>query len=153
MLNDIVATRHVGYLLRSFQRLVGQALLPTHDDPARDAQQLFAAPFVVLSHGIEADPILNYGNALALQLWEMTAAQFCATPSRITAEPMLRDDRQYTLDTVARQGYITNYAGIRVSSSGRRFLIEKVVLWNVTDDDGNPIGQAASFDHWTFLHQ
>ena len=153
MLNDIVATRHVGYLLRSFQRLVGQALLPTHDDPARDAQQLFDAPFVVLSHGIEADPILNYGNALALQLWEMTAAQFCATPSRITAEPMLRDDRQYTLDTVARQGYITNYAGIRVSSSGRRFLIENVVLWNVTDDDGNPIGQAASFDHWTFLHQ
>lgn len=152
MMNDHEVARHVGYLLRSFRRLVGQDLLPTHDDAMRDAQQLFAAPFVVLSHGIESDPILNYGNALALQLWELTPPQFCATPSRVTAEPTLRDDRQYTLDTVARQGFVTNYAGIRISNSGRRFLIENVVLWNVADDDGNHIGQAASFDRWTFLH-
>jgi hypothetical protein len=152
MLTDNENTRHAGYLLRSFQRVVGQALLPPLGDALRDAQQLFSAPFVVLSHGIEADPILNYGNALALQLWEMTAAQFCVTPSRITAEPTMREDRQHVLDTVARQGYITGYAGIRVSASGRRFLIENVVLWNVSDDEGNPLGQAASFDRWSFLH-
>ena len=150
-MNDNEIARHVGYLLRSFRRLVGQDLLPSHGDATRDAQQLYSASFVVLSHGIEADPILNYGNALALQLWEMTASQFCATPSRVTAEAMLRDDRQYTLDTVTRQGYITDYTGVRVSSSGRRFLIENVVLWNVADDDGKSIGQAASFDQWTFL--
>jgi len=152
MLTDNATTRHTGYLLRSFQRVVGQALLPPLGDAILDAQQLFAAPFVVLSHGIEGDPILNYGNAVALQLWEMTATQFCATPSRITAEPTLREDRQHVLDTVARQGYITGYAGIRVSASGRRFLIENVVLWNVSDDEGNPLGQAASFDRWSFVH-
>jgi hypothetical protein len=102
MMNNHDTTRHVGYLLRSFYRVVGQALLPSLGDAILDAQQLFAAPFVVLSHGVEADPILNYGNALALQLWEMTATQFCATPSRVTAEPMLREDRQSTLDTGAR---------------------------------------------------
>jgi len=152
MLTDSETTRHVGYLLRSFHRVVGQALLPPLGDAILDAQQLFAAPFVVLSHGIEGDPILNYGNAVALQLWEMTATQFCATPSRLTAEPTLREDRQHVLDTVARQGYITGYAGIRVSASGRRFLIENVVLWNVSDDEGNPLGQAASFDRWSFVH-
>ena len=152
MMNDNEIARHVGYLLRSFRRLVGQDLVPTSNDATHDAQQLFAAPFVVLSHGIEADPVLNYGNALALQLWEMSTAQFCATPSRITAEPTLRDDRQYTLETVARQGFITGYSGVRINYSGRRFLIENVVLWNVSDDDGNHIGQAASFDQWTFLH-
>jgi hypothetical protein len=152
MLTDNATTRHTGYLLRSFQRVVGQTLLPPLGDAIRDAQQLFAAPFVVLSHGVEGDPILNYGNAVALQLWEMTATQFCATPSRLTADPTLREDRQHVLDTVARQGYITGYAGIRVSASGRRFLIENVVLWNVSDDDGNPLGQAASFDRWSFLH-
>jgi hypothetical protein len=151
MMNNHDTTRHVGYLLRSFHRVVGQALLPPLDDAILDAQQLFAAPFVVLSHGVEGDPILTYGNALALQLWEMTATQFCATPSRVTAEPMLREDRQSTLDTVARQGYISGYAGVRVSGTGRRFLIENVVLWNVSDDDGNPLGQAASFDRWSFL--
>ena len=152
MMNNHDTTRHVGYLLRSFYRVVGQALLPSLGDAILDAQQLFAAPFVVLSHGVEADPILNYGNAVVLQLWEMTATQFCATPSWVTAEPMLREDRQSTLDTVARQGYITGYAGVRVSGTGRRFLIENVVLWNVSDDDGNPLGQAASFDRWSFLH-
>jgi hypothetical protein len=152
MMNDHETTRHVGYLLQSFRRVVGQELLPTLGDAVLDAQQLFSASFVVLSHGIEADPILNYGNALALQLWEMTAAQFCATPSRMTAEPTLRDDRQHALDTVARQGFITDYSGIRINTSGRRFLIENVVLWNVLDDEGNPIGQAASFDRWSFLH-
>ncbi len=151
-MNNHDTTRHVGYLLRSFHRVVGQALLPPLGDAIRDAQQLFAAPFVVLSHGVEGDPILNYGNALALQLGEMTATQFGATPSRVTAEPMLREDRQSTLDTVARQGYISGYAGVRVSGTGRRFLIENVVLWNVSDDDGNPLGQAASFDRWSFLH-
>jgi len=152
MLTDNATTRHTGYLLRSFQRVVGQALLPPLGDAILDAQQLFAAPFVVLSHGIEEDPILNYGNAVAFQLWEMTATQFCATPSRLTAEPTLREDRQHVLDTVARQGYITGYAGIRVSASGRKFLIENVVLWNVSDDEGNPLGQAASFDRWSFVH-
>ena len=151
MLTDSETTRHVGYLLRSFHRVVGLALLPSLGDAIRDAQQLFAALFVVLSHGVEEDPILNYGNALALQLWEMTAAQFCATPSRVTAEPMLREDRQSTLDTVAHQGYITGYAGVRVSSTGRRFRIENVVLWNVSDDDGKSLGQAASFDRWSCL--
>ena len=145
-MNDTEMVRHVGYLLRSFKRLVGHDLLSTSD-----ARRLFRAPFVVLSHGVEVDPILNYGNALALELWELTATQFCATPSRVTAEPMLRDDRQHTLDTVARQGYITGYSGIRISSSGRRFRIENVVLWNVTDDDGRALGQAASFDRWSFL--
>ncbi len=153
MMNDYETACHVGYLLRSFRRVVGLDLIPTLGDETLNAQQLFAAPFVVLSHGIEADPVLNYGNALALQLWEMTAAQFCVTPSRMTAEQTLRDDRQHTLDTVARQGYITGYAGIRITASGRRFLIENVVLWNVSDDDGRPLGQAASFDRWSVLHQ
>ena len=47
MLTDSETTRHVGYLLRSFHRVVGLALLPSLGDAIRDAQQLFAALFVV----------------------------------------------------------------------------------------------------------
>jgi hypothetical protein len=39
--------------------------------PSDVAQFLFEAPFVVVSHGIEANPILNYGNKKALTLWEL----------------------------------------------------------------------------------
>ncbi|MEW4451143.1 MEKHLA domain-containing protein [Bremerella sp. JC817] len=29
--------------------------------------------------------------------------------------------------------------------------IEQAIVWNLTDAAGNHVGQAATFDHWTFL--
>ncbi|MEZ6067919.1 MAG: MEKHLA domain-containing protein [Planctomycetaceae bacterium] len=39
-------------------------------DESRWAEALFEAPFVVVAHGTEADPILDYANRQALELWE-----------------------------------------------------------------------------------
>ena len=33
---------------------------------------MFRVPFTVASHGMEPDPVLNYGNQVALDLWEMS---------------------------------------------------------------------------------
>jgi hypothetical protein len=143
---EIVA--HARNLLRSFREVVGRDLMPASLDDIDNAQRLFEAPFVVLSHGTQADPVLNYGNALALHLWEMPFEQFTVTPSRLTAEPMLREDRQRLLETAARQGYIDDYAGVRISATGRRFHIKDVILWNVSDESGRILGQAATFDKW-----
>jgi hypothetical protein len=38
--------------------------------------------FGILSHGIQADPIYNYGNAASLSLFEQTIGNLCQTPSR-----------------------------------------------------------------------
>jgi hypothetical protein len=38
--------------------------------------------FGILSHGIQADPIYNYGNAASLSLFEQTIENLCQTPSR-----------------------------------------------------------------------
>ncbi|MGL5096317.1 MAG: MEKHLA domain-containing protein, partial [Planctomycetia bacterium] len=63
-------TDHSVLLLESFRRVVGRPLLDAVGDHAdADARQLFLAPFVVVSHGVQADPILNYGNQAALDLW------------------------------------------------------------------------------------
>lgn len=139
---------HARKILRSFREIVGKDLMPAGDDDIGNAQRLFEAPFVVLSHGTQADPVLNYGNALALQLWEMPFEQFTTTPSRLTAEPMLREDRQRLLETAARKGFIDDYAGVRISATGRRFHIRDVILWNVSDEGGCILGQAATFDKW-----
>ncbi len=57
-------------LLDSFRRWTGCELLERAGTAEDQARALFAAPFVVVSHGTEDDPILNYGNQAALDLWE-----------------------------------------------------------------------------------
>lgn len=138
-------------LLESFARLLGRQLVPHATDARETARRLFHAPFVVVSHGTEADPVLNYGNATALALWEMTPERFIRTPSRLTAEPVCREERARLLARTLRDGYVSDYAGVRVSSTGRRFRIEQAIVWNLTDDAGTHRGQAATFSAWTPL--
>jgi hypothetical protein len=146
-------TAHSADLLNSYRERVGRDLIARGGDAAAEAERLLAAPFVVVSHGAEADPILNYGNRVALALWEMSPAQLLRTPSRLTAEPMLREARERLLAQTARDGFVSGYEGVRISAGGRRFRISNVTIWNVTDADGQPAGQAAAFARWTFLDQ
>jgi MEKHLA domain len=55
------------------------------------------------------------------------------------------------LEGVRERGYIEGYRGIRVSKTGRRFLIDDVTVWNVIDPDGIYRGQAATYANWRFL--
>ncbi|MGJ0510161.1 MAG: MEKHLA domain-containing protein [Methylocystis sp.] len=143
--------RHSAALLNSYRDLTGRELIERGGEPEQEAERLLSAPFVVVSHGTEADPLLNYGNRVALALWEMTPAQLLATPSRLTAEPMLREPREKLLAQTARDGFVSGYEGVRISATARRFRISSVTIWNVTDSQGRPAGQAATFARWTFI--
>lgn len=105
----------------------------------------------MVSHGTEVDPIFNYGNRVALELWEMDWQIFTQTPSRYTVKPMEQSEREHLLQQAREKGFIDNYQGIRISSTGRRFKIQNVVLWDVLDEAGDRVGQAATFDHWEFI--
>lgn len=127
----------------SHRRLTGRPLVP----PARDpVQALWAAPRAIIAHGIEPDPIFFFGNRFALDRFEMTLEAFTEMPSRLSAEPVLREERQALLDRVTRDGFIDDYSGIRISATGRRFRIERATVWNLIDEDGAIHGQAAAFD-------
>ena len=150
-LDDPLLIDHVLRLLYSYRRWTGRELIPAAVSPEKCAEALFHAPFVVLSHGTQEDPILNYGNQAALNLWETTWEKFTSMPSRLTAEPINREERTRFLAQVSRNGYTDTYRGVRISSSGRRFLIEQATVWNILDANGQYIGQAATFNHWTCL--
>ena len=138
-------------LLNSYRHWVGRDLLERAGEPESEAHALFLAPFVIVSHGTEEDPLLNYGSHLALSLWETTWDELLQTPSRLTAEVVNRAEREWMLERARTRGYIENYRGVRISNSGRRFLIENAIVWSVIDQAGHPLGQAATFSHWTFL--
>ncbi len=141
-------TQHSRLLLNSFRDRTGRELLERRDNEIEEAEQLFLAPFIIVSHGSEPDPILSYGNKAALQLWEMSANTLISTPSRLTAEPMLQEARQLLLEETARKGFISGYEGVRISATGKRFRILDVTIWNVTDLSDRPLGQAAMFRRW-----
>jgi hypothetical protein len=142
---------HTQILARSFRKWTGRDLLPGFFNLAGLARNVFEAPFVVVSHGTEADPILNYGNAAALALWEMSWEELTRTPSRRTAEAPNREERAELLEAVTKRGFIDDYAGVRISKTGRRFRISRATVWNLLTADGKPRGQAAMFDRWEFI--
>ena len=138
-------------LLESHRRWLGRDLLARTGDPTKEAEALFDAPFVIVSHGAESDPILNYGNRTALRLWETTWDAFCRIPSRLTAEPVNQVERQRMLEQALAKGYIDDYRGVRISTTGRRFLVEEALVWNVVDPTGRRVGQAATFSRWRYV--
>jgi hypothetical protein len=139
--------QHTQLLVYSFHHWTGNNLMPVANDhsPLETANSLFNSDFVIVSHGPQADPILNYGNQKALDLWKMDWQTFTSTPSRYTAEPMERSEREQLLAQAKSQGYISNYRGIRIASTGDRFYINQAIIWNIIDSHGKIWGQAATF--------
>jgi hypothetical protein len=133
-------------IARSYERWTGRALVETDGDIV---SALWSAPFAIVAHGTEADPVFFFGNETALGLFEMDYPAFTRLPSRLSAEPLLREERARLLERVARDGIIEDYAGIRISASGRRFEIRDASVWNLIEPDGSPAGQAAAFSTWS----
>lgn len=135
----------------SYRQLLGKNLIDSANTPEKLSKALFYAPFVLVSHGIQAEPIFNYGNQTALQLWSLSWDEFIKTPSAASAEPVAREERAVMLQQAREQGYIENYEGVRISRQGKRFLIKQVTLWNLTDESGQKCGQAATYPSWEWL--
>ena len=132
----------------SFARVTGGALFGRAGDPG---EALWSLPSVVVAHGTESDPLFFYGNRAALDLFELSASSFVGMPSRLSAEPGDRATRAKLMEQVTRDNFVRGYSGVRVSASGKRFMIEDAVVWNLIDGDGALRGQAAVFARWTPL--
>ena len=141
-------TKHTDYLEllnNSYRKLIGKDLIENLED-------LDHANFVCASHFYyEDEPKFIYGNQAAFKLWELEEDKFIGMPSKFTAEAIEREKRQKLLDEVSKNGYIKNYTGVRISSTGRKFLIKDAIVWNVFDENGNAIGQAVRFSDYEYL--
>jgi hypothetical protein len=135
-------------LTESYKNLVGVPLVPE----STDATWLYErAPFVVLAHDTNVDPRFIYANHTAQACFEYDWNEFTSLPSRLSAESPNRAERQALLDSVTAHGFTSDYRGVRIAKSGRRFWIEQCVVWNLIDEDGRKRGQAATFPSWQNL--
>jgi len=140
------ALRRLNLVVNSYHRLTGRRLIEPNQSELWQA--CWTAPRAIVAHGTEADPIFFYGNQLALSVFELDFATFTQLPSRYSAEPLLREERDALLARVREHGFIDDYAGVRISASGRRFRIEQATVWNLLDEHGERHGQAATFERW-----
>lgn len=136
--DDKFLADHSALLAGSFERATGQRL-------PSDPHTLYHAPFAVVSHGVEADPVFNYANLFAQRLFGYEWARFVTLPSRLSARAPEQSERARLLDLVARQGSIGDYSGIRVRADGTLFRISRATVWNVIDAQNVLRGQAAVF--------
>jgi hypothetical protein len=81
----------------------------------------------------------------------MSWQKMVSLPSRRSAEPRAQAERRRLLDRVSQHGWIDDYSGVRVAASGRRFRIAAATVWNLLDETGTAVGQAAAFARWQRL--
>lgn len=138
---------HAMNLGGSYKKRTGEKLL-TGDVMVHDAAKaLFNAPFCCASH--DAEDTFNYGNKAALALWELGWEEFVGMKSTRSADEedsATQEERRALLDKAASEGLITNYSGVRMSSTGKKFRIENATVWTMTNADGDKTGQAVRFD-------
>lgn len=138
----------VQLILDSYRHWTGEDLiffpLPEADTLG---ETVYRAPFALVSHGTEVDPIFNYANRMALEAFGYSWEEWITLPSRFSAEAPNRAARQKLLDAVNQRGYSDGYQGIRIGRQGR-FEIRAAQVWNLLDSSGTARGQAACFSDW-----
>lgn len=145
---DLPLIQHVSMLRTSYLHWTGKPLIDAAIEPHLAVAALDQAPFALVSHGTQSDPIFNYANRQALELFEMNWAEFTVLPSRFSAETVNQAERAGLLQQVSQHGYSDDYSGIRIAKSGRRFMIRNATIWNLLDTDGKYHGQAALIRAW-----
>ena len=131
-------------LAGSYRKLVGSPLVAV--DQLDAPRWLYEeAPFGVLAHDTGEDPLFVYANKTAQRAFGYDWAGFTGLPSRLSAGPQDRTERQGLLDAVELKGFVDGYRGLRVNKSGAHFWIEDVTMWNLRDATGAYAGQAALF--------
>jgi len=140
----------VGLLTQTYQDCLGKDLTPSGLDPNAAAVWLYEqAPFCLLVHNTAADPRFVYANRTAQVCFEYEWDEMTLLPSRQSAEPPDRAERQSFIEAVTRDGFATGYRGLRAAKSGRQFWIEDVTMWQLVDASGSLRGQAAVYGRWT----
>jgi MEKHLA domain len=139
----------IGLLTGSYRRLLGESLFPADLEPMAAARWLYEeAPFCVLAHNTSPDPRFVYANRAAQICFGYSWDEMTRLPSRLSAEAPNQAERQGLVEAVARDGFATGYRGLRIAKSGRRFWIEDVTMWQLADDMGAVLGQAATYRRW-----
>jgi len=142
---------HTELIRFSYSHWLLDELIPESTSELDFAKRLFEADFALVTHNTDAEPVFNYANQKALDLFEFNWQDFTRLASKHSAEAVNQSERERLLAIVTTKGYIDHYEGIRISKSGKRFVIKNAIVWNLVDKNQVYQGQAACFDQWSYV--
>ncbi|KAJ3029715.1 UNVERIFIED_CONTAM: hypothetical protein HDU68_011328 [Siphonaria sp. JEL0065] len=138
-------------IIRSHKQLIpekNQVLTCSNDEDPAAYLESFPCP--VLAHSGTPtgsnDPVMIFANSIGLRAFkfENDKEGFFGLHSKYTAKDGGdRESREKAMQNVARAGYTLGYEGVRVAKDGSEFRLVDAMLWNVLDEEGVIIGQAA----------
>lgn len=139
-------------IIDSYYRCVGKTIFAEKVEISAAAKKLWELPLAVVSHGTEDDPIFNYANKAALEIFNVDWATFTSWPSRETASNEEQTSRNELLAATVTN--TTDLKGIvRRTAAGREFRVLDGLLWPLTDLNGEFYGQAAIYGAVEFLDE
>jgi len=142
-MNDATWADRAGVILDSYRRLLGRELIDRSGDAADDARRLFALPKAVLAHDTGRPAILDWVNAAAAAAFDAAPEALLGRPSASTAPADAAPERETLFVRLRERGFVEGYSGVRVSLTGRRFVIADVTVFELRDRDGRTAGHAA----------
>jgi hypothetical protein len=146
--NDIENLKKID---QCYKQLTGQGLFCPEEVEDRYQWLHNEAPYSILAHGRGPDPVFFYANQCTLNCFKYSPEEMVQLPSRLSAGPMDRAERQLLLDTVTRDGIAKILQGPRVDKFGETFIINDVEVWQLGFNTDDVWGQAALF--WPFPRQ
>jgi hypothetical protein len=139
----------IRFCSNSLQQATGKTLYEEISDPSiqTSAGLHNNERYAVLSHGTQDDPIYNYFNRAALLTFQYPEDEVYSIPSRYSAPAgPSREEREQLMKRSVQDVWQRYPKAVRQGKNGDIFQLTNVLLWNVYDDDGNRVGQAALFD-------
>lgn len=140
---------HALLLNESYRRWYGEYLV-AEQDPGLVLEAINADERVIVSHGLEEEPIFNYGNVRALFLFACGLDEFLRLPSKSTVREEDLVARQALHRAVEANG-CADYSGVRLAQNGKAWLIESGRVWQLVDNLGRIHGHGACFTDWQSL--
>jgi hypothetical protein len=82
ILTNLAVQKHALLLSESYEKVCGKPF-PVDFSNRPLAEALYYSSSCIVSHGTEKDPVFNYANRAAQELWGMDWEQFTRMPSRL----------------------------------------------------------------------
>jgi len=130
---------------RSFYHLTGRILSTPPGLPDRVAWLHESAPFSLVVHSADKDPVFLYLNNTGLNSFKYPVEEVLGYPSRFSAREEDRSEREVLLQRVSTAGIADSYNGVRVDKYGTPFSIFGGIVWQLFREDKTVWGQAALF--------